>query len=883
MRGRGAVSLWVRIVALATVAIAPFVPPLQKPGEGRAVIYVVDRSASVGERGRDEARDFVRQAWAAREEGTQVGLVAFDGRAVLLESIGPGGVVSEVKLGPSSAGTDLASALRLAVSSLPSAGQRRIVLLTDGRATRGDTLAEVARARAQGIGVDAVPVGDAELDHAAVTRVSAREARVAEGEPVAAVAEVRSAPKSTVELTWSRDGKAIETRSIEIDASGRVEVTLTDPRPGSGVHVYEARIARSSPERSEDSSGLTAVTVGGKPRALVLTLDGECPAILADALDKAGLDKRVVALGDAPVDAAALSAADLVVLADLPLAPVDRPAGESGELAGLPPRAQEALIEFAQKGGGVIVTGGAFGFAPEYNAAPIARMLPVEIEDQGQIEDPKVAMAIMLDRSGSMGAMVGTHSKIQLAIEASIAAASTLRPDDSLAIGSVDERTHWDQRLGPVSGIEERKKQLRTLEAGGGGIYVYTALVDAYQALKAAAAPVRHVILFSDTADSEEQSQSCYDSCGDEPRTAIGIAEVARKAGITTSVVGIGREEDSDTAFLRKLAAAAGGRFYLTGDGTELRRIFVSETRVAARSNLREGPVPVAAFADHPILAGIDVTALPPLGGFVEAKRRATADTALVTQADNKPILASWRYGLGKVVALTTDLRGDWKGNWASFRGAGQALRQMVRFALRRPGSVGADIRVAVRDRSTEVTVDIADGSGDDASPPASIEAFAIGPGGTAHPVEAKLTRLAPGRWVGRGRTSGEPFVIARVRDESGGLVGEALGQVDGAAELAGLGPDERAVAELARAGDGSFKPEPAFTLRDGGARGREPLALWPWLLLSAAALVGADLWLRRLGKRRAAFLLPADAPAATSAADRPAPVEAEAPIARAA
>src|SRR5262249_45277024 len=154
-------------------------------------------------------------------------------------------------------------------------------------------------------------------------------------------------------------------------------------------------------------------------------------------------------LGDTPIDAAALSAADLVVLADLPLAP----AGSTSDAGGLTPKAQEALVEFAQKGGGVIITGGAFGFAPEYADSPLSRMLPVEIENQGQLEDPKVAMAIMLDRSGSMGARVGTHTKIQLAVEAALAAASTLRPDDILALGSVDTKTKWNHPLGPVSGL----------------------------------------------------------------------------------------------------------------------------------------------------------------------------------------------------------------------------------------------------------------------------------------------------------------------------------------------------------------------------------------------------------------------------------------------
>src|SRR6185312_12134688 len=108
--------------------------------------------------------------------------------------------------------------------------------------------------------------------------------------------------------------------------------------------------------------------------------------------------------------------------------------------------------------------------------------------------------------------------------------------------------------------------------------------------------------------------------------TAEKLAETARQAGITTSVVGIGRETDSDTAFLRRLAASGGGRFYITGNAVDLRRIFVSEARVATRSNLRAGPVSVTVAADHPILAGVDVSRFPPLGGFVDARRRATAE-----------------------------------------------------------------------------------------------------------------------------------------------------------------------------------------------------------------------------------------------------------------
>jgi uncharacterized membrane protein len=632
-----------------------------------------------------------------------------------------------------------------------------------------------------------------------------------------------------------RDGQLLREQAFDAGAADRAELTVVDPHPEPGVHVYEARLPGSDPVTS-------AVLVGGKPRAIVVALDQQSPGVLHDALARSEIQERVITVGEQRLDPALLSSADLVVLADVPLAPP----GSDAEAPGLTREEQEALLDFAQKGGGVLVTGGAFGFAPEYAGSTLARMLPVEIEDQGQIEDPRVAMAIMLDRSGSMGAMVGNHNKLQLALEATLAAASTLRPDDSLAIGSVDTVTNWDQPLSPASGLEARKERIRKMEVGGGGIYVYTALVDAYAVLRHAKAPVRHVILFADTADSEEQAQGCvFGDCDKAPNHAVDLAEAAHKAGITTSVVGIGKNDDHDVPFLRRLAAAGGGRFYITGQATDLRRIFVSEARVATRSNMREGPIDVDVADDHPVLAGVQVDKLPPLGGFVETKRRATADLAMQSRTDKRPVLASWRYGLGKAVAITSDLRGDWKGGWAAADDAGQLLRQTLRFAIRRHGARAAEVRAAVHAGVGEVTIDLPD-AGEDAKPPSVVDAFALDRNGHGRAVDASLVRVGPGRWTARAALADEGFLVARVRDAAGALVGEAVAQDDGANELANHGADERALRALASEGGGEYEVEPGLAARPGGPRGARSVAVTPWLYLLAALLVACDVWLRR-------------------------------------
>ena len=856
-------SLALRGLAMALVLVSPLLPCAHREGQGDAVVYVVDRSASMGAHAGLAATEFVRRAFEDRGR-TRVGIVAFGAHADLLAPVGASALPPTMAV-DDPWGSDLAGAVHLASAALPASGRRRIVLLTDARWTgqggASDAVAEVRRAHDEGIGVDVVPLGE-ELDGPArparVAEVHALSTRIAEGEPAAVVAHVRGAPGTVASVIWSRDGQDIGRGLARLDEQGGADVRLDDDKPGSGVHVYHASVApgfggsRSRPAAADglaEPSGLAAVVVEGKPRAVVVTVDGDLPPVLRLALEKLDVDVRVSTLDDVP-PAAELGGADMVVLADVPLA-----SGAGG--GGIAPRAQEALIEYARQGGGVVVLGGSFGFAPEYAQAPIARILPVEVEDRGQVEDPRVALAIMLDSSGSMSQMTGTHTKISLAVEAALAAASALRPNDLLAIGSVDETTHWNEPLSPVTQLEPRRAAIRRITAGGGGIYCYTALADAYAALGHADASIRHVILFVDTTDAEEQFRGQVpDEAGlgvasrVSGPSAKALARTAHAAGITTSVVGIGADTDADAPFLRQLAAAGDGRYYVTSDGTDLRRIFVSETRVAARSNVHSSPTTVVAASAHPVLAGVDVSRMPPLAGFVEAKRRPTADTALLTADEGRPILATWRYGLGRVVALTTDLRDAWPRGWSHAKDAGKILQQSLRFALRTRAASSADVRVAVRERRAEATLDLPDES-DAQGQTMTLEAFGLSADGAMQGEPMSVEREAPDRWRARGPTNGAPLVLVRARDAAGRLVGEAVGGGDGADELSGDGVDTRAARDLARAGEGLFDPEPSDTLRHDGPRGAEPVATWPWALLAAAVLVAMDLWARRFERRR--------------------------------
>jgi len=831
----------VRLVAVGLALAALFAPAVERTGHGRSVVYVVDRSQSMSAADIDEALGFVG---AARLAGgrAQVGVVSAGAGADLVLAVGksPGPRGLEIRRDEDS-GTDLAGAVRLAAAALPAGGERRIVVVGDGRGTRGDALEAVARARARGIVVDTVPSGGNGPDGTTVASFELERARVSEGEPVQGEARVRGEPGATVRVGLSRDGSHLRSELVELDETGNATVSVTDSDPGAGAHVYAARVLAdpNAPASSEGALHAMAV-VTGQPRVLVLTSTGTTPPLVIDALREAEARVRVRNLAEGEPDDELLAETDLVVLADVA---VGRD-GEESLMPGLSDDGQRRLVDYVREGGGgLLVVGGVFGFGPEYGGAPIARLLPVHIEDRGEQELPRSALAIMLDRSGSMAGMVGRHTKLQLAVEGSLAAASTLRPGDWIGIASVDEATQWVMPVGPVERLADRRGRIRRITAGGGGIFIYTSLADAYGVLRRARMPIRHVIVFSDTADSEEQYLGCaFMPCDATLPWSVDLARWARRRGITTSVVGIGSNHDQDTAFLRQLAAAGGGRFYLTNNGRNLRRIFINETRTATRSNLREGRTPLVASAGHPALEGLDPGVIPPLGGYVETERRPSADTALST-SEGHPVLASWRYGLGMVTAWTSDGGERWTRRWSRWDGAGQLMRQILRHTIRRERGRSADVRVTVDQEALSVRVETA-ADGDE--PPESVELVAVSSSGEERELSTTLERHGPELWVATARTGGAPFVIVRVRGSGGTLLAEAVGRQDDDAELESQGPDARHLAELAQAGGGIVASSPEQTLRGGGPRGSEPVETWPWLLVAAAMLLAVDLWLRR-------------------------------------
>ena len=156
-RRRAQTSLGIRvlIVVLLTGAMAGF--QLQTTPSSQSLIVVADLSASV-QNAQDTELATVQRILALRQGDNRAGVVSF-GRDPLVElNVSTDPQLSGLQSQPNPHYTDIASALQLAGSIMPSDTRRHVVLVSDGRGNLGDAIGEARLLQAEGVRVDAVAI-----------------------------------------------------------------------------------------------------------------------------------------------------------------------------------------------------------------------------------------------------------------------------------------------------------------------------------------------------------------------------------------------------------------------------------------------------------------------------------------------------------------------------------------------------------------------------------------------------------------------------------------------------------------------------------------------------------------------------------------------------
>ena len=129
-------------------------------------------------------------------------------------------------------------------------------------------------------------------------------------------------------------------------------------------------------------------------------------------------------------------------------------------------------------GGGFLFAGGenGYGLGGWYHTT-IERILPVRMDAEKRRDEPEVAMALVIDRSGSMSGL-----PLEMAKQAAKATADTLAGDDLLEVIAFDSQPTRIVRMTPAKHRARIQSDIARIQAGG-GTEIFSALDAAYQAL----------------------------------------------------------------------------------------------------------------------------------------------------------------------------------------------------------------------------------------------------------------------------------------------------------------------------------------------------------------------------------------------------------------
>ena len=799
---------------------------LMKPARNQVVVFALDRSASVPPQEQQRAAGFVGQALRHLRPQDRGALVAF-GRQPLVEaeSLTRAAAV-QVNSTPGVTHTDLSAALRLATGLIPTDCAGRVVLLSDGNENLGDVMTEALVARANGLTVDVVPL-KLRSDRDVVVRSLEAPASARRGEPCAVQAHVTASEPTQGMLRLLVDDRPLSSRPVTL-AGGtnilQVPVLLSEP----GFHKVEVRVEVAHEVCRDNDRAVAFVRVQGRPRVLLVDSRPQDLRLLQHALAAQEIAAEVRGPEGMPTNSADLEQYDCLLLSDLPSYRLSQ-----GQMC----MARDAVRDL---GMGLGMIGGEYSFgAGGYFQSPVEEALPVSMDLRKDRSYLPASVIIVMDTSGSMGMMEEGVEKIQLAAEAACSVVDLLQPVDAVGFLASDPAPTL---ISPIERLQDKtkvKNQIRSVRAGGGGIAVFPSLQAAYGSLARIKSPVRHIILLADGSDCDEQAGS------------VDLVERMARERITVTAIAFG--DGPHVPFLKAVAAAGKGAFYLTDHARDLKGIFAREAMTLAKSVAIEEPFRPRLGSPSPLLTGLDLSSAPPLLGYVATTPKDMATVALLTHKQD-PLLAHWQYGLGRSVAFTSDAKAHWAVQWLGWPQFSGFWAQTVRWCMRQAPAEALQVRVALHGDRARLIVEAAQEHGRPLNG-LQVAATVRQPAGGRE--EAALSQTGPGRYEAEVSAPDLGAYMCSIR--AAGPGGFRALQTAGFAvsyppDLADTRPNDSLLAAIAETTGGRVLANPADASRPPVRVPRLPLDVSRPLLWLALLLLPLDVAVRRLALRREDF-----------------------------
>ncbi|MFQ5795568.1 MAG: VWA domain-containing protein [Candidatus Bipolaricaulia bacterium] len=754
---------------------------------------------------------------AIPEPHNRYGLIVF-GEEPHIESGFTGSLTLEPETEVLTTGTDIAAALDLALETFP-AGNREIILMSDGNLTIGDQRLEatLGRAREAGIRISVLPIEPVGDELWVETFQVPNQVDV--GIPFHMRVQASTTHTGIAELILYRNGQYRSLIPVALTEGSNI-IRLSDRIDEPGSYHYRVYIQGGEDLTFENNrlSGMTSAT--GSPGILLVEGEpGPEPGAVAQLLTRAGYRFQHAAFGDWVATLPALSSYKVIILEDIPIGALN--------LAQI-----EALRRYVRDlGGGMVVIQGGEAVSG-LQRTEFETLLPISYERPQRVEIPSIAIVFVLDRSGSMGGYAGGVHKIELLKEAAAASIEILEEEDLVGIIGFSRDFEWIADIQKAGDRREIYRQLRELRAGG-GTDLYYALEDAFRKIVEVDALLKHIIVFTDGKVIQEG------------RNFRGLLAQIRENRITASAIGIG--ERPDVEILRAISQVGGGDLYLVDDIRRLPQISVKETRRVAQRRWVTGDIPIKRGPYTGVFDDLEIDEIPELDGYVLTYPKPTALTALVSDQGD-PVLAFWRYGLGKVAVLNTDLRGRWSEGWILWDRLSNLFGGTIREVY---GEVVATENLRVGTELTEEGLTITADAQESGNWMNFLNVHGQLVSVNQPTQEIQLTQVAPGRYQVSLSDLAQGSYLLRLQAEGEGTVHtvEQAVTVPYPQEFRRIGLNAEILERIARATDGQYITDPVEAVL--GANGREAAVeyrdLWREGLIASLLLFILDLALRQL------------------------------------
>ena len=521
---------------------------------------------------------------------------------------------------------DLAAALEVAAARMPAGTPAQLRVPGDPWTASARVPEVLARLRQQGVEVQVVPAAaPPPLTITAFDTPGAAQP----GQAFTAQLVLTAREAGTVRLRLRRGQTPLLDGPVAVQAGlNRLALPLREAVPGLAGYTLNATMDGQPPMQA-----VSATRIGEPRPVLIIGAAGAARDALARALAVQGLASRAVTPDR-------LSAADVQASARTVL--LDTPAGA------LPPPLRAALTGRVEAGGHVLIAGAAQAFGPGgYVGTSLEGLSPLS----GRVprDLPRLALALVLDKSGSMNEAVGGGvTKLDLIKSAALNSALLLSSQSEVTVIAFDSSPKIAVPLTRATDTAVIRAQISRIEAEGGTV-VKRALDAALKELQKSGASRKHLILLTDGVDGGIFSP-------DEYRRQI---RRMRATGITLSTVSVG--SGMHVPLMRSMAGWGESRFAQAQDWRDVPSLMARDTL-----NLGESAVRTGAFAAR-WPGGPAFTT----GQYARTtlKPGATPLGVVGSGPDADPLAATWRVGLGSVTALALHptAAGSGVGAWRDF------------------------------------------------------------------------------------------------------------------------------------------------------------------------------------------------------------------------